>query len=232
MSFFAIPFAPLIEQVRPTAQHNPVHAGLLRVWARSISHPSTPARPSLVGWRGPHRLLKLPSAAARRLLAALTGWRSWPFAMLTGVAVLYTTLGLRQFSHHFTGDAATRWTTKAGRARLLAQRLAGGSTSRRAIRLVAYRGIPCRPRIAMCLGCWAGSRCSPPQPSAWTGAGRAPSHGRRFVARYRLPTGKIQTDRGQRRAAASPLPAHRGVIDWFGAAAWRRLCRWQKRPSS
>ncbi|MGE0499265.1 MAG: cobalamin biosynthesis protein CbiB, partial [Ramlibacter sp.] len=36
MSFFAILFALLLEQVRPLARHNPIHA-TLRGWARSVS---------------------------------------------------------------------------------------------------------------------------------------------------------------------------------------------------
>ena len=36
MSFFAILFAFLLEQVRPLARHNPIHA-LLRAWARWTS---------------------------------------------------------------------------------------------------------------------------------------------------------------------------------------------------
>ena len=101
MSFFAILFALLIEQVRPLAQHNPVHAGL-RVWARSVSR-NFDAGKAHHGWVAWSLAVLLPSAAALGVYWLLDWLAGWPFAMLWSVAVLYTTLGFRQFSHHFTG---------------------------------------------------------------------------------------------------------------------------------
>ena len=102
MSFFAILCALLIEQVRPLAHHNPVHAGVL-AWTRWASRNFDAGKPH-------HGWVAWALAVARADLAgagASTGcWCSrlgLPFAVLWSVAVLYVTLGFRQFSHHFTG---------------------------------------------------------------------------------------------------------------------------------
>lgn len=100
MSFFAILFALLIEQVRPLAQRNPVHAAL-RGWARAVSRNFDAGKPHhgwicwLLAVGGP----TLGALAVHWLLMVAVGW---PLAMLWSVAVLYVTLGFRQFSHHFT----------------------------------------------------------------------------------------------------------------------------------
>ena len=102
MSFFAILFALLIEQARPLARSNPIHAGL-RAWALSVCR-SFDAGQSRHGW----------VAWTLAVHWALLHWLGWPLALLWSVAVLYLTLGFRQFSHHFTairdaledGDAA------------------------------------------------------------------------------------------------------------------------------
>jgi adenosylcobinamide-phosphate synthase len=100
MSFFAILFALLIEQVRPLARQNPIHA-VLRGWARWTSTNFDAGKPhhGWVTWAlavlGPAVLV----SAVHWLLVAFAGW---PFALVWSVAVLYATLGFRQFSHHFT----------------------------------------------------------------------------------------------------------------------------------
>ena len=48
MSFFAILFALLIEQARPLARSNPIHAGL-RAWALSVSRNFDAGKPHH-GW--------------------------------------------------------------------------------------------------------------------------------------------------------------------------------------
>lgn len=107
MSFFAVLFALLIEQVKPLPRDNPVH-DWLRAW---------------VGWTGRHFDagkahhawvvwgvgVIAPSAA----LCALWWWvdrQSAIGGLLIEVALLYLTLGFRQFSHFFTDirDALTR----------------------------------------------------------------------------------------------------------------------------
>ena len=100
MSFFAILFALLIEQVRPLARHNPIHAGL-RGWARWVSKNFDAGKPHH-GWVAWTLAVMLPSAVSVAVHWALVRFLGWPFAVLWSVAVLYVTLGFRQFSHHFT----------------------------------------------------------------------------------------------------------------------------------
>ena len=100
MSFFAILFALLIEQVRPLAQHNPVHGGL-RLWVRWVGRNFDTGRPHH-GWVAWSLAVLAPSVAAVGVHWALVLFVGWPIAVLWSVAVLYVTLGFRQFSHHFT----------------------------------------------------------------------------------------------------------------------------------
>ena len=100
MSFFAILFALLIEQVRPLARGNAIHAAL-RNWARWVRSNFDAGKPhhGWIAWTLAVVLPALASLAVHWLLALFVGW---PFAVLWGVLVLYVTLGFRQFSHHFT----------------------------------------------------------------------------------------------------------------------------------
>jgi adenosylcobinamide-phosphate synthase len=100
MSFFAILFALLIEQVRPLARHNAIHAGL-RGWARWVSRNFDAGKPHH-GWVAWTLAVIVPSALSVGVHWALALFLGWPFAVLWSVAVLYVTLGFRQFSHHFT----------------------------------------------------------------------------------------------------------------------------------
>ncbi|MCM2253027.1 MAG: CobD/CbiB family protein [Ramlibacter sp.] len=100
MSFFAILFALLIEQVRPLARHNPIHAAL-RGWARWVTRNFDAGKPQH-GWIAWALAALLPAAAALAVHWALIASLGWPAAVLWSVAILYVTLGFRQFSHHFT----------------------------------------------------------------------------------------------------------------------------------
>lgn len=100
MSFFAILFALLVEQVRPLARENPIHA-MLRGWARWASLNFDAGRPQH-GWVAWALAVLLPSLAAVAVHWLLVYFAGWPFAVLWSAAVLYVTLGFRQFSHHFT----------------------------------------------------------------------------------------------------------------------------------
>jgi adenosylcobinamide-phosphate synthase len=100
MSFFAILFALLIEQVRPLARHNPIH-GALRAWARWVGRNFDTGRVHH-GWVAWALAVVTPSLAALSVHWALVLFLGWPAAVLWSVAVLYVTLGFRQFSHHFT----------------------------------------------------------------------------------------------------------------------------------
>jgi adenosylcobinamide-phosphate synthase len=100
MTFFAILFALLIEQVRPLARRNPVHATLRR-WARWVSRNFDAGKPHH-GWIAWMLAVVGPALGAMAVHWLLALWVGWPFAVLWNVAVLYATLGFRQFSHHFT----------------------------------------------------------------------------------------------------------------------------------
>lgn len=100
MSFFAILFALLIEQVRPLARGNPIHSGL-RGWARWVAGNLDAGKPHH-GWVAWGLAVLGPSIAVTVVHVLLVTYAGWAFAMLWSVAVLYVTLGFRQFSHHFT----------------------------------------------------------------------------------------------------------------------------------
>ncbi|MEO7335697.1 MAG: CobD/CbiB family protein [Caldimonas sp.] len=99
MSFFAVLFALLIEQLKPLPRGNVVHDALT-TWMRWTARNFDAGRerhawvvwcitallPSLLAWG--------VFSAANRLTVVL--------ALIVNVAVLYLTLGFRQFSHYFT----------------------------------------------------------------------------------------------------------------------------------
>ena len=99
MSFFAVLFALLVEQIKPLPRRNPVH-DTLTAWMRWTGRNFDAGRdrhawvvwgvtavaPALLAWG------VYVAAAHLNVLVAL----AW------NVAVLYLTLGFRQFSHHFT----------------------------------------------------------------------------------------------------------------------------------
>jgi adenosylcobinamide-phosphate synthase len=118
MSFFAILFALLIEQARPLARTNPIHAGL-RAWALSVSRNFDAGGPGQ-GWLTWALAVLTPSLAVLGVYWLLLWAVGWPLAMLWNVAVLYITLGFRQFSHHFTTirDALEAGDENAARAAL------------------------------------------------------------------------------------------------------------------
>jgi len=99
MSFFAVLFALLIEQLKPLPRDNWVHEKLV-AW---------------VGWTGrnfdagkPHHTVVVwcisvlaPAAVATALYLAVAHY-SLLLALVLDVALLYLTLGFRQFSHYYT----------------------------------------------------------------------------------------------------------------------------------
>ena len=100
MSFIAILLALLIEQARPLARSNPVHGGL-RAWALSVSRNFDAGKPhhAWVAWA---LAVLVPSGIVVGVYLLLMHWVGWPLGIVWDVAVLYVTLGFRQFSHHFT----------------------------------------------------------------------------------------------------------------------------------
>lgn len=100
MSFFAILLALLMEQARPLSRGNAVYAGL-RAWAMGVSR-NFDAGKSHHGWVAWSLTVLLPSLLVLGVHWLLVWAAGWPLAMLWSVAILYMTLGFRQFSHHFT----------------------------------------------------------------------------------------------------------------------------------
>ncbi len=103
MSFLAILFALLMEQVRPLLLNNPVYEAA-RSWARWCSR-TLDAGAAPHGWVAWSAVVLLPSLAVLVLHWLLVWGLGWPGVLLAFVlhaAVLYVTLGFRQFSHHFT----------------------------------------------------------------------------------------------------------------------------------
>lgn len=101
MSFFAILLALLIEQAQPLGRGNPVHVGM-RAWMRWVVRSFDAGHPHH-GWLAWSLAVGLPSVAAVAIHWVLMALLGWPAAVLWSVAVLYATLGFRQFSHRFTG---------------------------------------------------------------------------------------------------------------------------------
>lgn len=100
MSFIAVLFALLLEQARPLGKGNLVHVSL-RAWVLWTSR-NFDAGKSLHGWLAWGFAVGVPSLGALGIYWLLDVFLGWPFAILWSAAVLYTTLGFRQFSFHFT----------------------------------------------------------------------------------------------------------------------------------
>ena len=100
MSFISILLALLLEQARPLPQGNPVH-GAAREWLRWVGRnfDTGAKRHTALAWA---LSALLPALVALALHWALLWYFGWAAAMLWSVAVLYATLGFRQFSFHFT----------------------------------------------------------------------------------------------------------------------------------
>ena len=100
MSFFSVLFALLLEQARPLKSGNPVHAAL-RAWVRWSSR-SFDAGKLHHGWLAWGFAVGAPFIGSLVIYWVLDVFVGWPVAVLWSVAVLYVTLGFRQFSFHFT----------------------------------------------------------------------------------------------------------------------------------
>ncbi len=100
MSFFSIFLALVIEQVRPMSGQHFLHDSL-RQWASWVARHVDAGQPTQ-GWLAWTVTVGVPAllVLAMHWLLALT--LGWVFAVAWNVALLYTTLGFRQFSHHFT----------------------------------------------------------------------------------------------------------------------------------
>ncbi|QDL55371.1 cobalamin biosynthesis protein [Rhodoferax aquaticus] len=100
MSFISILIALLLEQVRPLAQHNLVHTGV-RHWVRWVlsNFDAGKNQHAWLAWTIAVLLPGFVALAVHWLLVISVGWAA---AAVWSIAILYSTLGFRQFSHHFT----------------------------------------------------------------------------------------------------------------------------------
>ncbi|MDP3617523.1 MAG: CobD/CbiB family protein [Rhodoferax sp.] len=100
MSFISVLMALLLEQARPLSLGNPVHASM-RAWVRWSTR-NFDAGKSFHGWLAWGFAVGAPSLATLAIYSLLDALLGWPVAVMWSVAVLYATLGFRQFSFHFT----------------------------------------------------------------------------------------------------------------------------------
>lgn len=120
MVLFAIIVALLLEQVRPLGPASPVRQGWRR-WVRAAGR-AVDAGAWHHGWLAWCLAVVLPASGAALVHWLLLRAGGWPLALLWNVAVLYATLGFRQFSLHFTGVRDALEAGDEARARqLLAQ---------------------------------------------------------------------------------------------------------------
>ena len=99
MSFFSVLFALLIEQLKPLPHGNPVHEGLT-AWMRWTAQNFDAGKPHHAGIVWGITVL-LPSLAIFGIHLLIAHF-SLLLALAWSVAILYLTLGFRQFSHYFT----------------------------------------------------------------------------------------------------------------------------------
>ncbi len=100
MSFFSLLLALVLEQARPLLPHNLIYqwTGLWTAWV---------ARTFDAGVRNQAWVTWGITIVTPAILVMLVHWliewgMGWVLAVLWNVALLYVTLGFRQFSHHFT----------------------------------------------------------------------------------------------------------------------------------
>ncbi|HEV2431053.1 MAG TPA: CobD/CbiB family protein [Burkholderiales bacterium] len=124
MSVLAIIAALVIEQWRPLGERQGVQAALA-AWALWLER-------SFNGGERQHGVTAwlvgiLPPVAAALVLHVLLSAAGWPFALIFDIAVLYLTLGFRQFSHYFTDIHVAIKAGDVDRARALLEEWRGAS---------------------------------------------------------------------------------------------------------
>jgi len=124
MSVLAILAALVIEQWRPLAERNGVSAAL-SAWATWLerSFNGGERRHGTVAWL----VAVVPPVAVSLVLYALLSAAGAPFALAFDIAVLYLTLGFRQFSHYFTDIQVAIKSGDTERARALLEQWRGAS---------------------------------------------------------------------------------------------------------
>lgn len=101
MSFFAIFLALVLEQARPLAMDNPVYKAV-ESWTGWMAR-TLDAGVQHLAWVTWGMTTLTPALLALLVHALAQIGLGWVAAVLWNVALLYVTLGFRQFSHHFTG---------------------------------------------------------------------------------------------------------------------------------
>ena len=124
MSVLAIIAALVVEQWRPLGERQGVSAALA-AWAGWLER-------SFNGGERQHGVTAwlvgiLPPVGLAILLYALLAAAGWPLALLFDIAVLYLTLGFRQFSHYFTDIQVAIKSGDIDRARSLLDQWRGAS---------------------------------------------------------------------------------------------------------
>lgn len=143
MVFFTIFFALLFEQARPLGAHSSVHKGA-RAWVLQILRSfDTGQIPSAwLAWGLMVLLPALLTTVVHWLLLLQGSWPAWLLLFIAHVAVLYFTLGFRQFSMYFSTirDAMAAGDEAAARAALTKwtyvvpnKALSGGDVLRRVL---------------------------------------------------------------------------------------------------
>src|SRR5690349_24332202 len=99
MTFFSVLLALIIEQMRALSPNNPVSA-LLQYHAESTAHgfDAGKEKHGILAWL----VVVLPWTLVTGLIYFVLYEIHFVLAFLWNVAVLYFTLGFRQFSHYFT----------------------------------------------------------------------------------------------------------------------------------
>jgi len=100
MSFISVLFALLLEQARPLSRGNPIHMAM-RSWVRWCARMLDAGKP-VHGWLVWSMAVGGPALASLTIYWLLGYFVSWALAVLWSALVLYTSLGFRQFSFHFT----------------------------------------------------------------------------------------------------------------------------------
>src|SRR5574341_177463 len=142
MSVLAIVAALVIEQWRPLAERKSVTAALA-AWSGYLERAFNGGerQHGIVGWL----VAVLPPVGVAILLYALLSAAGWVFALAFDIAVLYLTLGFRQFSHYFTDIQLAIKAGDVDRARTLLDEWRGASgvvrTREEVIRLAIEEGL-------------------------------------------------------------------------------------------
>ncbi len=120
MSFLSIIMALLIEQAKPLARGNAAHSWVL-TWLRWTTRQFDTGRRQSA-WVVWFAAALVPAVVVALVYQFALRGLGWPAALLWDVAVLYATLGFRQFSHHFSEvrDAIDRGDTRRGAQALAA----------------------------------------------------------------------------------------------------------------